>query len=208
VRHLDGTEEVVRSVVDTGDYVAVTFRVGGPEDDHSIKPIVLLELPDIRTDVLEVCSLVSTWNHIVSASFLIRSNEVGVCRAVPHGVRVGAAGHSQEPAHAPWPCPWELQRYPNLRERGHWDGPWEERQRRGHGPPCPNRTQYQCEPWKHGGANQCSWSAERPLWCARRYCDGWRGVAQRAVPLLPPTRIIISLAKQTSHQRLKLSQKK
>jgi len=73
-----GSEEVVRSVVDNGDGVAVMLSIGGPENDNSIKLIIPLELPDIRTDVLEVCGLVSTWNHIVSSSLLVRCNEVVV----------------------------------------------------------------------------------------------------------------------------------
>ena len=78
VGEFDGSKEIVRSVVNTRNNVAVALGVGGPEDDDSLEFMVLLELPDVRADVLEVCGLVSTRNHIVSARLLVRGNEVGV----------------------------------------------------------------------------------------------------------------------------------
>jgi hypothetical protein len=111
------------------------------------------------------------------------------------GRELGAAGHSQEPAHAPWPSPYgDARDIPPSEGEVIEDGPWEERERRVHEPPGPNRAQCQCEQWKHGGANRCSWAAELPaLVCQMILWRFARMVAHRVVPLLPPTAIIISL---------------
>jgi len=75
---LNGGKKVISRVVDTGDDVAVTLSVGGPEDNDAIKVIILLELADVRADDLEVNLLVSSRNDIVSTGLLIGSDEVGV----------------------------------------------------------------------------------------------------------------------------------
>ena len=90
MRSLDRLEQVVRCVVDSGDDVAVALGVGGPEDNNTIQVILLLELADVRTDMLKVCLLVFTWDQIVGTSLLVGSDEIGV---VDRGERLPEKGH-------------------------------------------------------------------------------------------------------------------
>lgn len=78
VRSADRVEHVLGGIVDTGDDVAVTFGVGGPEDDDAIEVVVLLELADIGADVLEVSLLVVAGDQVVGAGLLVGRDEVGV----------------------------------------------------------------------------------------------------------------------------------
>ncbi len=78
VGRLDRGEEVVGGVVDAGDQVGVALGVGSPEYDDTVEAVVLLELADIRADVVQVRLLVVAGNQVVGAGLLVRSNEVGV----------------------------------------------------------------------------------------------------------------------------------
>jgi len=49
VAALDGVEEVVGGVVDTGDDVRIALRVGGPEDDDLVEAVLRLELTAIES---------------------------------------------------------------------------------------------------------------------------------------------------------------
>ena len=77
VRGLDGLEEVVGGVVDTGDDLGETLGVGGPEDDHLVKGVGLLEAADVTTDLLEVLAL-AAGEEVVGTVSLVGGNEVGV----------------------------------------------------------------------------------------------------------------------------------
>lgn len=78
VRLLDGAEEGIGGVVDAGNDVAVTLGVGGPENDDAVQVVVLLELADVGTDVVEMRLLVLSRDEVVSTSLLVGSDEVGV----------------------------------------------------------------------------------------------------------------------------------
>jgi len=74
----DRVQEVVRSVVHTGDDVTVSLGVGGPKDDDTFQVIGGPELADVRTELLEVGLLVTSGDDIVCTSLLVGGNEVRI----------------------------------------------------------------------------------------------------------------------------------
>ena len=79
VTSLDGVDQVLGSVVDTGDDVGVPLSVGSPHDNHLVQAVLGLEVADILLDVLHVlpASLV-TLDDVIGTIFLVGSDEVGV----------------------------------------------------------------------------------------------------------------------------------
>ena len=76
---LDSLEEIVGSVVDTGDDVGVALSVGGPHDNDLVQAVLLLEVTDVLADMLNVShGGLTALNEIVGTVFLVGSNEVGV----------------------------------------------------------------------------------------------------------------------------------
>ena len=75
---LDGVQEVIGGVVDARDDIGVALGVGGPEDDNTVELVVLLELPDIGTNLIKVSLLIFAREQVVGTSFLVGSDEVGV----------------------------------------------------------------------------------------------------------------------------------
>lgn len=49
---LDGSEEVLGSIVDSGDDLGVSFSVGGPENNDIVELVVSLEVSDIGSDMV------------------------------------------------------------------------------------------------------------------------------------------------------------
>lgn len=78
VGRLDGSEEVLGSVVDSGDDLGVSFSVGGPEDDDIVELVVGLEVSDISSDMVEVGLLVITGDEVIGSIGLVGGDEVGV----------------------------------------------------------------------------------------------------------------------------------
>jgi hypothetical protein len=76
--NLDSSKEVIGSVINTRSDIVIMFRVGHPEDDHMVKPIMLFESANILSEVLKMGLLVTTRDHIIHASLLVGGNEVGV----------------------------------------------------------------------------------------------------------------------------------
>lgn len=79
VTGLDRVDQVVGSVVDTGDDVGVPLSVGRPHDNHLIQAVLGLEVANILLDLLDVspASLV-TLDDVVGTVLLVGSDEVGV----------------------------------------------------------------------------------------------------------------------------------
>mmetsp|Transcript_7138 Transcript_7138/g.18558 ORF Transcript_7138/g.18558 Transcript_7138/m.18558 type:complete len:292 (+) Transcript_7138:618-1493(+) len=75
---LDGGHQVVSRVVDTRLHRRETLRVRRPEHNHRVKPVCHLEVADVLADLLKVCHLALTEDHIVRAGLLVGSDEVGV----------------------------------------------------------------------------------------------------------------------------------
>jgi hypothetical protein len=75
---LDGSEKVLGSIVDTGDDLGVSLRVGSPEDNHVVQTVVLLEVSDIGSDMVKVGLLVVTGNEVIGSISLVGSDKVGV----------------------------------------------------------------------------------------------------------------------------------
>jgi hypothetical protein len=131
VRRLDSCEDIIGSIVDSGNDVAVTLSVGSPENNNAVKVVLLFEVADVGSDMLEVRLLVGTWNKIVSAGLLVGSDEVGI---VNGGEGLLKLRHVRgdlalevivQDRRASSPGPWRDQRYPIHRGRDHWDEPWE-----------------------------------------------------------------------------------
>jgi hypothetical protein len=78
VRRFNRSKEVLCGVINTDNDVAVTFGVGSTEDDNTVKTIGSLEITDILTNLLKVSSLVLTGKKVVSTSFLVGRDEVGI----------------------------------------------------------------------------------------------------------------------------------
>jgi len=77
---LDGGEEVVGSIVQTGLDFRETFSVGSPENDDLVETIGLLEVLDVLAEVFEMFLLGTLTAHdeVISTIGLVSSNEVFV----------------------------------------------------------------------------------------------------------------------------------
>jgi hypothetical protein len=89
VRRFDGFEDVRRGVIHAGYDVAVSLGISGPEDDDTVKLILLLEATDVGADVLEVGLFVRARNKVVCASLLVGSDEIGVVNGRKRLAEVG-----------------------------------------------------------------------------------------------------------------------
>jgi hypothetical protein len=78
MRILNRVQEVISSVIDTGNDLTVTFGVGSPKNDDAIKIVVRFEPADIGTNALEVSLFVITRDKVISPCFLISGNIIGV----------------------------------------------------------------------------------------------------------------------------------
>lgn len=78
VRLVDRLEERLGGIVDSGDDVGVSLSVGGPEHNDAVELVVSLERSNVVSNVLEMSSLVITWNQVVGSIGLVGSDEVGV----------------------------------------------------------------------------------------------------------------------------------
>ena len=75
---LDCIQEVIRGIIDTGDDVAVTLGISGPEDNNTIETIVQLELANISANLIKMSLLVCARNKVVSTLLLIGRDEIGI----------------------------------------------------------------------------------------------------------------------------------
>lgn len=75
---VDRLEQVISSVVDTGDDLGVTFGVGGPNNDDLVEVVLTLELANVGTDLVDVSSLGVTGKGVVSTLLLVLSDKVRV----------------------------------------------------------------------------------------------------------------------------------
>ena len=76
---IDSLQKVIGGIVDTRNDIGVTLSVGGPHDDDLVKTVLLLELADIITDVLNVGSgSLRAFDDVVGTILLVGSNEVRV----------------------------------------------------------------------------------------------------------------------------------
>ena len=84
---LDSVKEVFSSIVHTRNDIGVTFRIGGPQDNHLVQLVFLLETAHISTNMLQVSLLVISGNDVISSIALIRSNVIRVVNG-RHGHKV------------------------------------------------------------------------------------------------------------------------
>jgi len=75
---LDRIQEVIRGIIDTGDDVAVTLGISGPEDNNAIETVVQLKLANVSTNLIKMSSLVSARNKIVGTLLLIGRDKIGI----------------------------------------------------------------------------------------------------------------------------------
>jgi len=74
---VDGSEELVSSLVETRADVSEALSGSSPEDDDLLETLLLLEVADIRADLLdELLVGHGAWEHVVSTIFLISSDKV------------------------------------------------------------------------------------------------------------------------------------
>lgn len=78
MRRLDGREEVLGSIVDTWDDLGVTLSVGGPENNDVVESVVLLEVSNIGSNMVEMSLLVVTGDKVVGSVSLVGCDEIGV----------------------------------------------------------------------------------------------------------------------------------
>lgn len=90
MRVLDRVQEVVSSVIDARNDVAVTLGVGSPENNDAVETVVRLEFANVGTDVIKVGLLVRAGNKIIRALLLIGRNEVGI---IDRGKRLAKESH-------------------------------------------------------------------------------------------------------------------
>ena len=75
VTFLDALDEIISSIVDTGNDIRIAFRVGRPNDNNFIQVMFCPERFDIIADMLDVFPLVVSWDQIVRTVRLIGRNE-------------------------------------------------------------------------------------------------------------------------------------
>lgn len=75
---LDGGEEVLGSIVDSGDDLGVSFSVGGPENNDVVELVVGLEISDIGSDMVEMGLLVVTGDEVIGSISLVGGDKVGI----------------------------------------------------------------------------------------------------------------------------------
>ena len=78
MRILDGLQEIVGGIVDSGDELGVSFGIGGPENDDGIQSVRSFKFSNVLSNLLEMYELVLSRHQIISSLGLVGVDELRV----------------------------------------------------------------------------------------------------------------------------------